>query len=576
MDKSILDKLSIKDPKTKIQDLLIDEIIYLKNTMPFEKYCIFVENYLYARIRNNVACTDEEIRKLRQLYSTFSSEEKTTLKYLQKLYNYIDDLIYISKDSSYKKDIKIKTNKLSIKKLIYLKNETYTAKFISYVKKYLIHRINKKIYCDDRQINGLKELVELIIEDEKIRDDQKKEVKKLVTKLIVYSKYSEKKNYQKRISNLNTLPKEELYTYLETIIEYAYFSIEEKDLYYIIDLFKNNLDYLEKVENLLKSHNIEGNYYDSINNYKSRIKRVLEFRNEFPQININYDGLNQELPFIEDKNIITIDEEFSPDLDGAFSIEKKGDIYVLEVYVTDVPSFLLQNEDLMKEAYKRSTSMYNSQNSKELLIRDMLPKELSHDLLSLKKDQIRNVITFTYHIDSSGNISLEDISRNSVYINDNIKPETASNIILSQSKDSRTHQDLRTYKDVCELITNSSEEKYLKEANLEKIYNIIGIPSILTNYHIGNNSDFAIYREKGIYTKESKNKYTHSVTPLRKFVSNINLVFYLNQLGIINCPDKYLYYVEDHLDEIIEHINNQEKTKETFQKNRRLIKKYYE
>ena len=107
------------------------------------------------------------------------------------------------------------------------------------------------------------------------------------------------------------------------------------------------------------------------------------------------------------------------------------------------------------------------------------------------------------------------------------------------------------------------------------IYNVVGIPSILTNYHIGHNADFAIYREKGKYTKESNDKYTHSVTPLRRFTSNINLISYLNQLGIINCPDKYIYYVEDHLDEIIAHMNEQEEISEEFKKRYNLIKKYY-
>lgn len=577
MKKSILDTLSINNANTKIQDLLIEEIIYLKNTMPFDKYCIFVVNYLYSRIKNNITCTDDEIPKLKTLHSNFNCDERTTLKYMHKLYNYIDELIYISKNKEKQNKEKNKLNDLTIRKLIHLKEKISVGKFVSYVNRFISRKFEKKEYLDEQELTEIKLLFELINEDEKIRDDQKKGINKSITKLIVFSKNKDRKNFLKRISNLSTLTsKNDLYRYFETVIKYAYFCIEENALLYLIYSFKNDSNYIGKIIELLKDSPIANEYKYVIDEFEEKERKDKLFSNDFPNLNINYDYLRQNSPLKENKNVITIDEEYSPDLDGAFSIEKKGDTYILEVYVTDVPSFLLQNEELMKEAYKRSTSMYNSQNKNRMLIKDMLPRNLSHDLLSLKKDHIRNVITFTYLIDLSGNVSLEQISKNSVYINDNIRPETANSIILSQSDDDRTHRDLKIYKDVCELISSGSKEKFLKEANMDRIYNIIGVPSIITNYHIGNNSDFAIYRDMGLYTKESDSKYTHSVTPLRKFVSNINLVFYLNQLGIINCPDKYLYYVQDHLDEIIDHLNEQEKTKEIFQKNRRLIKKYYE
>ena len=211
-----------------------------------------------------------------------------------------------------------------------------------------------------------------------------------------------------------------------------------------------------------------------------------------------------------------------------------------------------------------------------MLIRDMLPPEISHNFFSLKKNELKNVITFTYYIDQNGNVSMENISRNSVYINDNIRPSIAHSIIINQSDYNQTHKDLQLYKKICNLICRNANERFLKDANTDKIENIVGVPSILTNYYIGNSSLLAIYREKGIYTRESKDKYTQSVTPLRRFVSDINLAIYLNQIGIINCPDKYIHYIEDNLDEIIEHLNSQEKVCEEFQKNYKLIKNMYQ
>ena len=54
MNKDLLKKLAIEDKKTKIQDLQVDEIINLKDRLPFERYSLLVYNYLSARIENNV------------------------------------------------------------------------------------------------------------------------------------------------------------------------------------------------------------------------------------------------------------------------------------------------------------------------------------------------------------------------------------------------------------------------------------------------------------------------------------------------------------------------------------------
>ena len=80
---------------------------------------------------------------------------------------------------------------------------------------------------------------------------QKKEIFELLTKLIVFSKLKDKKNYLKRLSKLNLLSLEELYLYLETVIKYAYFCIDEKSIDNIIMLFKNDINYLNKIEKLL-------------------------------------------------------------------------------------------------------------------------------------------------------------------------------------------------------------------------------------------------------------------------------------------------------------------------------------
>ncbi len=467
---------------------------------------------------------------------------------------------------------KIKIGKLSLEELLSLENKVSLDMFYVYINNYLDNKFNKKIALSDSEIQQLELLVQSIKSNDNIKVKIKNKIYISIIRLIVLSKNSDNQSFIDKISDLKSLSLDELYLYLETTIKYSTFCLTKEYLILIVSLFGDNYIYLSKIKKLLSDSKI-GEIAKSTLNKLSLLLLFDNKESEFPNINV-FNFPNDELPFKNDKNIFTIDNSFSPDLDGAFSIDKKGDVYFLEVYITDVPSLLLLNEDLLKYAFDRSASMYNSQNSYKLLIRDMLPPSISHHRLSLKKNQFRNVITFSYCIDSAGNVCLQGVSRNLVFINDNIDPQIAKNMILSDSHNNRTQEDLKLYKQLCELICQHAEEKFLKKSSPLSFGDIISVPSILTNYCVGQNSKLAIYREHGVYTKSSEEHYTHSVTPLRRFVSDINLIAFLNQLGIINCPDRYIYYFDDNIDFIIDHLNEQDRLSESFEKNYRLIKKY--
>ena len=97
---------------------------------------------------------------------------------------------------------------------------------------------------------------------------------------------------------------------------------------------------------------------------------------------------------------------------------------------------------------------------------------------------------------------------------------------------------------------------------------------MLVNYFIGKESEFAIYREKGKYVKQNIDFYTQSVTPLRRFVSNINLAFFLNQKGVVLFNRKSLNYAKDNKDEIIAHLNEREGIKTLAKTYPRTISRY--
>mgnify|MGYP003318363492 CR=1 FL=1 len=116
---------------------------------------------------------------------------------------------------------------------------------------------------------------------------------------------------------------------------------------------------------------------------------------------------------------------------------------------------------------------------------------------------------------------------------------------------------------------------YLKQLNYQSISDLIAFPSVLVNYYIGKQAEFAIYREYSQYTKKYKNDpYTRSVTPLRRFVSNINLAFFLNQNGIVSFPERDLVCIEKNIDEIIKHLNETEQIGKFIERNKSFVLKH--
>lgn len=261
---------------------------------------------------------------------------------------------------------------------------------------------------------------------------------------------------------------------------------------------------------------------------------------------------------IINERIITIDDVNSPDLDGAFSIQKEDNIYYFKVYVSNVPDFLKNNPSLAKEAYQRGRSFYiHDFKQKKNNQFDMLPPILSHHYLSLKQWNAKEVIAFCFVI-QDGNIISCSVEPCSVRITYALTPQQASVLINSSFDHEVLQRDLKYYQSLCKMVLSQTSEPFLSSLNVSAISDLIAFPSILLNYYIGKTAQFAIYRVNGKYTKNFGKGYTHSVTPLRNFVSDINLAFYLEQMGCSSYSFEKLNYVEMHIDEILGHFNERE------------------
>jgi exoribonuclease-2 len=98
--------------------------------------------------------------------------------------------------------------------------------------------------------------------------------------------------------------------------------------------------------------------------------------------------------------LVTIDSEFTRDMDDAVHATRTADGWQLTTAIADPSAAISYNSALDKTARERGTTLY-------LLGHpiSMLPTELSHDAFSLIPEQPRPAIACTMHIDNSGHIS---------------------------------------------------------------------------------------------------------------------------------------------------------------------------
>ncbi len=116
-------------------------------------------------------------------------------------------------------------------------------------------------------------------------------------------------------------------------------------------------------------------------------------------------------------NIITIDGKLTRDFDDALSIEKKDNSYILGIHISDVGHFIKKKGGLDEEAKIRVSSIYMPDDKIS-----MFPPELSEEICSLKKDEIRPAISAMITLDNKFEMkeykiiaSIVKVSRQSTY-----------------------------------------------------------------------------------------------------------------------------------------------------------------
>ena len=127
---------------------------------------------------------------------------------------------------------------------------------------------------------------------------------------------------------------------------------------------------------------------------------------------------------LRDHYIFTIDGEDTRDFDDALSISIEGDEIIVGIHISDVSEWIPPSSAIDMEARKRGVSCYLPRRQIP-----MLPEELSHEFLSLRKNEDRLAISLFVHMDREGNIKSYNFSPSIIRVKNQLTYDMADKML---------------------------------------------------------------------------------------------------------------------------------------------------
>jgi exoribonuclease-2 len=127
---------------------------------------------------------------------------------------------------------------------------------------------------------------------------------------------------------------------------------------------------------------------------------------------------------------LTIDSEYTRDIDDALSVERVGVDYQVGIHITDVATFLNGHREIFEEAMDRATSIYLPEQRIP-----MIPPSLSESTCSLIVGEKRRALSFLARIDAEGKIQDYQILPSIIQVEQRLSYETADQLLEEEEEE---------------------------------------------------------------------------------------------------------------------------------------------
>lgn len=171
-----------------------------------------------------------------------------------------------------------------------------------------------------------------------------------------------------------------------------------------------------------------------------------ELENELANEVIKSKVFKDDYQDLTELHCITIDGINTKDMDDALSLEKTKDGYKLGIHVTDIASYIGLNSKFDDTLRKRATSIYFF--DKNI---DMFPSKLSHNFLSLTKNDNRRVLSYILELNNNFEIKTFKLQPSIINVKEKLSYKEVDNS-LENGED--------TYLDLYQISSHFESERF--------------------------------------------------------------------------------------------------------------------